>query len=96
MRDPRDDGVGFTGVLHVAHGEAEGVEIVLDAQELKGIAAIAVDEFALEFAEAGKLDGDVGGIGENRENGDDEAKVEALRGSFLRGKRVLHWKQDIT
>jgi hypothetical protein len=94
--DPSDDGVRVGGVLHVAHGEAEGVEIVLDAEELEGVAAIAVDEFALEFAEAGELDGDVGGVGEDGENGDDEAEIEALRGGLLRGRRILHWGKDIT
>ncbi len=50
LRDPGDDGVRLGGILHVAHSEAEGVEIVLDAEELERVAAIAVDEFALEFA----------------------------------------------
>ena len=63
LRDPGDDGVRFGGILHIAHGEAEGIEIVLDAEELEGVAAIAVDEFALELAEAGELEGDVGGVG---------------------------------
>ena len=63
LRNPGEDGVRLGGILHVAHGKAEGVEIVLDAKELEGVAAVAVDEFALEFAEAGELDGDVGGIG---------------------------------
>ena len=73
LRDPGDDGVRLGRILHVTHGEAEGVEIVLDAEELEGVAAVAVDEFALEFAEAGELDGDVGGVGEDGKDGDDEA-----------------------
>ena len=90
LRDPGDDGVGFAGILHVTHGEAESIEVVLDAKELEGIAAIAVDEFALEFAEAGELEGDVSGVGENGEDGDDEAEVEAACGGGFRGRRVLH------
>jgi hypothetical protein len=68
----------------------------LDAEELERVATIAVDKFALEFAEAGELDGDVGGVGEYGKDGDDEAKVEALSGSLLRGRGGLHWGKDIT
>ena len=96
LRDPSDDGIGFAGILHVAHGEAESVEVVLDAEELEGVAAIAVDEFALEFAEAGELDGDVGGVGEDGEDGDGEAEVKAACGGLLSGRGVLHWEKDIT
>ena len=72
------------------------MEIVLDAEKLERVAAIAVDEFALEFSEAGELDGDVGSVGENGEDGDDQAEVEAARRSLLRGRRVLHSGKDIT
>jgi hypothetical protein len=68
----------------------------LDAEELEGVAAVAVDEFALESAEAGELDGDVSGVGEDGEDGDDEAEVEAACGGLLRGRRVFHWEKDIT
>lgn len=90
LRDPGDDGIRLGGILHVAHGEAEGVEIILDAEELERVAAIAVDEFALEFAEAGELDGDVGGVGEYGKDGDDQAKEEALCWRLLRGRSGLH------
>ncbi len=96
LRDPGKDGIGFGGVLHVAHGQAEGVEIVLDAEKLEGVAAIAVDEFALHSANAGELESDVGGIGENGEDSDDEAKIEATRGRGLRGRGVWHREKDIT
>lgn len=96
LRDPGKDGVRLGGILHVAHGEAEGVEIVLDAEELERVATIAVDEFALEFAEAGELDGDVSGVGEYGEDGNDQAEIEAPRGGLLRGRSVLHWEKDIT
>ena len=96
LRDPGDDGVRLGGILHVAHSEAEGVEIVLDAEELERVAAIAVDEFALEFAQSGELEGDVACVGEDGEDGDGQAEIEALRGSLLRGRRVLHWGKDIT
>jgi len=50
LRDPGDDGVRLGGILHVAHSEAEGVEIVLDAEKLERVTAIAVDEFAWNCA----------------------------------------------
>jgi len=90
LRNPGEDGIRFGGILHVAHGETQGVEIVLDAQELQRIAAIAVDEFALKFAHAGELDGDVSGVSEDGEHGDDEAEVKASGGSVLRRRGCLH------
>ena len=90
LRNPGDDGVRLGGVLHVAHGQAERVEVVLDAEEVEGVAAIAVDEVALEFMEAGELKGDVGGEREDGEDGDEQAEIEAAGGSLLRGKSVLH------
>ena len=65
LRNPGNDRIGLAGVLHIAHGQTEGVEIVLDAEKLQGIAAIAVDHFALHDAQAGELDGDVGGVREH-------------------------------
>ena len=62
----------------------------MDAEELERVAAIAVDEFSLEFAEAGELDGDVSGVSEDGEDGDDQAKVEALYWGLLRGRGGLH------
>ena len=96
LRYPGEDRVGLRGILHVAHGEAERVEVVLDAEELKGVTAVAVDEVALHFVDACELEGDVSGVGENGEDGDDEAEVEAPSGSVLRGRGVLHREKDIT
>jgi hypothetical protein len=96
LRHPGNDRVGLGGVLHVPHGEAEGVEVVLNAEELEGVAAVAVDEVALHFVDDGELECDVGGISKDGEDGDDEAEVEAARGSVLRGRGVLHREKDIT
>jgi hypothetical protein len=96
LRNPGDDGIRFGGILHVAHSQTQGVEIVLDAEELERVAAIAVDEFTLEFAEAGELNGDVSGVGKDGEDGDHQAEVEAACWRMLRGRCVLHWGKDIT
>jgi hypothetical protein len=82
--------------LHIAHGQTEGVEIVLDAEKLQGVAAVAVDHFALEDSQACKLEGDIGGVGENREDGDEQAQVEASRWRMLRRRGFVHWRKDIT
>jgi len=87
LRDPGDDGVRLGGILHVAHSEAEGVEIVLDAEELERVAAIAVDEFALEFAQAGELEGDVSSVGEDGEDGDGQAEIEAPAWELVEGEK---------
>ena len=68
----------------------------MDAEELEGVATVAIDEFALEFANAGELERDVSGVGEDGEDGDDEAEVEAAGGGVLRGRRGWHGEKDIT
>ena len=93
LRNPRHDGVRLGRVLHVAHGEAEGVEIVLYAQELQGVAAVAVNEFALHLAHARKLHRDLGGIGQDSEDSDDQAEIKAASGRLLRRRSFVHWGQ---
>jgi hypothetical protein len=46
--------------------------------------------------DACELEGDVSGVGENGEDGDDEAEVEAPSGRVFRGRGVLHREKDIT
>ena len=96
LRDPGEDGIGFGGILHVTHGQAERVEVVLDPEELERVAAVAIDEFTLHSADACELKGDVGSVGEDGEDGDDEAKIEATRGGGLRERGVWHREEDIT
>jgi len=48
LRDPGDDGVRLGGSC-MSRMRGRGIEIVLDAEELEGVAAIAVDEFTLHF-----------------------------------------------
>ena len=51
---------------------------------------------ASDGGHSGELEGDVSSVGEDGEDGDGQAEIEALRGSLLRGRRVLHWGKDIT
>jgi hypothetical protein len=50
----------------------------------------------LEDSQACKLEGDIGGVGENREDGDEQAQVEASRWRMLRRRGFVHWRKDIT
>ena len=83
LRNPGEDWIGLRGILHVTHGEAEGVEVVLDAKELKGVTAVTVDEVALHFVDADELECDVTGVGEDGKDGADttssttQCRVEA-------------------
>ena len=69
--------IRFGGVQHVAHGESDGIQIVLNAQELQGIFAVAIDHVALQATKSGKLHGDVGGIGQNGRESDDQSEQQA-------------------
>jgi len=71
LRRPRRQPVVLLGIQHVAHGEAERVEVVLDAQQLQRIAAVAVGQLGLQRAEAGDTRPDVPGVrddGEQRQH----------------------------
>ena len=94
LRGPGGERVRLAGIEHVAHGQADGVQIVLDAQQLQRVFAVAVDHFALQLADARKLQGDVAGIRQHGENGDDQAQIQPARrstlcrGNFLHAKRI--------
>ena len=96
LRSPGDDGVRFGGILHIAHGETERVKVVLDTEELQGVAAVAVHQFALQFAEASELKGDICRVGQDGEDGDEQAEVEAACRGVLRGGCFFHYGEDIT
>ena len=84
---PCGEGIRFVVIEHVAHGQAERVEIILHAEELEGILAAAVGQIILQFAKAGNLAGDVPGIGHHGGESDDQAKDQARRGRMSGGAR---------
>ena len=62
-------------IEHVAHRQAERVEIVLDAQQLKRVPATPIDEVGLQAPQPGDLPRDVPGIrhdGRNRNRQPDQ------------------------
>ena len=52
---PGRERIGLAAIQHVAHGQAERVQVVLDAQQEQRIGAIAVDDAALQALQAAKL-----------------------------------------
>ena len=79
LRGPGRQRIRLGRVEHVAHGERELIEIVLDAQQLQRVAAIAVGELGLQPPEAGDLAGDVPGVGDDRRQGDHQPEEEGGR-----------------
>jgi hypothetical protein len=57
----------------------ERVEVVLDAQQLKRIPAVAIHKLALEILERGDLGGDISGIDDDRPQDNDQAEEQARR-----------------
>ena len=55
LRRPCRERIGLLFVEHVAHGERERVEPVLDAQQQQRIGAIAVDGFGLQLFQTAEL-----------------------------------------
>ena len=72
LRRPRGQRIRLVVIQHVAHGQRQGVEIVLNAQQLQGVFAVAVHQIVLQFPQAGDLPGDVSGIGHHGGQGNDQ------------------------
>ena len=86
MRFPRRERIGLALLEHVAHGEGERIEIILDAQQEERIRAIAIDGFGLQAAEAVKLDDGVGGVDGDGGESDGESREQADGGGA-----AVHW-----
>ena len=69
---PGDQRVGLVVVEHVPHGEAQGIQVILNPEKLERIAAIMLDQIVLQFAQRGNLPGDVPGISHDGGDGDDQ------------------------
>ena len=81
---PGAERVRLVALQHVAHGEGEGVEVVLDAQQLERVAAITVDEITLHLAEVGDLEPDVPRVDQHGAENDDQGEQQSPgRGAAL-------------
>ena len=93
LRDPGSERIGFAGIEHVAHGEAQDVEIVLHAEKLERIAAIAIHHVTLQGPETGKLRARVKGVDEDGDQRQNEAQEQTCGGGRLRGRGLSHWQR---
>src|SRR5260370_38672986 len=77
LRAPRGERIRFAGIEHVAHGETQRIEIVLQAEKLQRVTAISVHHVALKSAEAGELRAGVKRINEDGGQRKHEAEKQA-------------------
>ncbi len=77
-------------VEHVAHREPELIEVVLDAKQLEGVAAVAIDQVGLQHAQPGDLAADVVGVGDDRHERQDQPDQQAWRRRATVGNAVRH------
>ena len=76
---PGGEGVRLVVIEHIAHGEGERIQIILHAEELQRGFAIAFDEIILQGAEAGDLVSDVGGVGDDGRERDEQPEDQTHR-----------------
>ena len=80
LRRPRRQRIGPLAVEHVAHGERQRIQIVLNAEKLQGILAITVGEVGLKNAKPGNLPGHIPGIDQDGRQRDDQSDQQPSRG----------------
>ncbi len=79
------------GVEHVAHGERELRQVVLDAQQLQRLAAVPIGELGLQTSQAADLTGDVPRIREDEGQRQHQADEQRHgRGAVDRASRSGH------
>src|ERR1017187_5071640 len=74
---PCREGIGLAAFQPVAHGQAERIQVVLNAQNKKGIGAIAVDDAALQPFQAAQLHDHVARIEGHRRKRDANARQQS-------------------
>ena len=90
LRRPRGQGIGLVVVQHVAHGQRQGVEVVLNAQQLQRVLAVAVDQVVLQLPQAGDLPGDVPGVGHHGGQSDDQPQDKSRSWRPMRRRWARH------
>ena len=79
LRRPGGERIGLVGIEHVAHRQRELIQIVLDAQQLQRVAAVAIGQLGLQTPQAGDLAGDVPRIRDHGRERDDQAEEQRRR-----------------
>jgi hypothetical protein len=64
----------YVSIEHIAHREAEGIQVILDAQQLERVLPVAVGKFTLQFSQAGDLNRGVPGVGHDCRDGNRESE----------------------
>ena len=77
LRRPRSQRIGLVVVEHIAHGQCQRVQIVLDTQQLQGIFSVAIHQIILQFAQAGDLPRNVPGINNHGSQSDNQAEKQS-------------------
>ena len=91
LRRPGRQRVRLVAVEHVAHRQAELVQVVLHAEQLERVLAAAVDQLRLQHPQAGDLPRHVPGIGHHGRERDDQPQQQRRgRRSALRSSPVVH------
>jgi hypothetical protein len=80
LRCPGGQGIRLVAVQHVAHGQRQRVQVVLDPQQLQRILAVPAREVVLQGAEPGNLPCDVGGIRHHCDQRDDQSQNQPGNG----------------
>ena len=80
LRGPRRQGIALGGIQHVSHGQRDRIEIVLNAQQLQRILAVAIHHLTLKLAQTGELHTDVGRVSQHGSQGNDQAEKKAICG----------------
>ena len=80
LRPPRGKRIALPGfhrvhVEHVAHGDADGIQLVLNAQKLQRILAIPVDQVILQLAQAGDPSCHIPRVSHHGQKRNDQADV---------------------
>ena len=65
LSSPCGKRIGFIGVQHVAHSQRDGVEVVLDTQQLQRVFPVAIHHLTLKLSQTGELNSDVRSVGQH-------------------------------
>src|SRR6185437_16023246 len=92
LRPPRGERITLPGlqrvhVEHVAHGDADGIQLILDAQKLQRILAVPVDQVILQLPQAGDSSSHIPRVSHYRQKRNNQTDVERR---CRRSSRRLH------
>ena len=90
LRRPSGKRIGLIVVEHVAHSQRQGIQVVLNAQELKRVFAVPAGKIVLQFAKTRNLHRDVPGVGDHRGQSDEESQKQTRSWGAARRQWAKH------